>query len=190
MGLAKSLWKSVALRTGIGFGQILDLTNAEIARDNPSMMFVTGVCGAIDLGTGRIAHASAGHDAPFLLLPGAAPARLADCAGPPMGLDAGIRYGSAETVLPEGGVLILFSDGVTEAENRVRHLYGIDGLAACLAALPQGLTAAGIADRILADIEAFVGDRQPADDLTLMVLRRPPAAAREGEGLDAAPPVG
>ena len=93
--------------------------------------------------------------------------------GIPLALDADIEpfLGSAELQLAPGEVLLLHTDGITEAENPQRQLYGIDRLADVARQHRQG-SAAAMVEAIVADVQQFMGTRRMLDDITLMVLKR------------------
>jgi sigma-B regulation protein RsbU (phosphoserine phosphatase) len=73
--------------------------------------------------------------------------------------------------LAPGDALVLFSDGVTEAVNVSEEFFGDDRLRSLLLAL-SGMDASGIGTAVVADVDEFVGDTRPHDDLSLVVLRR------------------
>jgi serine phosphatase RsbU (regulator of sigma subunit) len=173
MLLSKTLWKSVALRTGPDLGAIQREANAEILRENPATMFVTGFSGLLDVRTGAFAYASAGHDAPFLFGGGRAPAQLAIDAGPPLGLVADAGYPVGRLRLAPGDRLCVFSDGVSEAMNAAGERFGLERLGAALAEMPPLAGSAGIAARLLARVSAFTGDAEQSDDLTILLLAIP-----------------
>ena len=102
MVLSKTLWKSVALRLGAPLAQIQQTVNAEIIRENSATMFVTGLCGLIDVETGVLSYSSAGHDSPYLVGPGQPPVQLPDYAGPPVGLAEDVAFPVGEAALSPG----------------------------------------------------------------------------------------
>jgi len=75
-----------------------------------------------------------------------------------------------EINLHENDLLVLYTDGVTEAENKDDELYGEERLEAVLGGI-QGKTAAGIIASIIEDISAFAGDNPQSDDITLLVMK-------------------
>ena len=173
MLLSKTLWKSVALRLGPPLEAIQREANAEITRENTETMFVTGFCGLLDTGTGELAYASAGHDAPFIFGRGRAPSRLEIDAGPPLGLVPDREFHVDHCRLAPGDRLCLFSDGVSEAMNASGALFGTDRLSAALAETPADADSPAVVAHILARIAAFTGEAEQSDDLTLMVLTIP-----------------
>lgn len=173
MGLSKALWKSAALRPDLSFPQSLITANVEISRDNPNMMFVTGFVGVLDVETGAVDYSSAGHEAPFLFAPGRPPERLPEFAGPPAGLDPEVEFPVGRVQLPPGGGVCLFSDGVSEAEDPGRALYGVERLERRLAGVPAEASAKTVVDMVVEDVDRFAAGAPPSDDLTIMALIRP-----------------
>jgi sigma-B regulation protein RsbU (phosphoserine phosphatase) len=92
-----------------------------------------------------------------------------DTGGLPLGTQADATYAELEYALAPGAVLVLSSDGISEAKDSSGALYGFHRLEHCLARAPRG-SAREIQDWILADVRAFVGDAEPHDDLTLVVV--------------------
>lgn len=173
MLLSKTLWKSVALRTGRPLERIQIEANAEITRENTATMFVTGLCGLLDLQTGQLSYSSAGHDSPYLFGDGRNVAQLPPFSGPPAGLIDGMEFPVGSVGLAPGDRLCIFTDGVTEAMDRDGVLYGAERLEAALAAAPSALDSTGLVAHIVADVRAFTGAAEQSDDLTLMVVSIP-----------------
>lgn len=92
--------------------------------------------------------------------------------GTPLGLmPPGLLFGEAEMTIERGDTLVLFSDGVTEAQNREDEEYGEARLVECIRGA-QGESCATTIDRIMASIDAFAGDAPQFDDITLLMARR------------------
>lgn len=171
MLLSKTLWKSVALRTGADLEKIQLDANAEITRENAALMFVTGLVGIIDLDTRRLYYSSAGHDAPFLFSNTRLPAQIEPFSGPPAGLmeDLSFPVGTAE--LEAGDCLCIFTDGVTEAMNQDGELFGLERLEETLATAPRGLEPEALVAHVVERVAVFTGTAEQSDDLTLMIIR-------------------
>ena len=90
---------------------------------------------------------------------------------PPLGLLPDAKYLEQTVELEPGGLLVLYSDGVTEARNPDKQLYGEERLFDLLAGL-RGLSAAAAGLRILSAAEKFMGEERTADDISLIVLKR------------------
>jgi sigma-B regulation protein RsbU (phosphoserine phosphatase) len=81
------------------------------------------------------------------------------------------EYEEQSCVLRSGALLVLFTDGVTEAQNDAGELYGMERLASCIASLPVATSAVQAMSEIQDDVARFVAGAACADDLTLLVLR-------------------
>jgi sigma-B regulation protein RsbU (phosphoserine phosphatase) len=151
-------------------GELLTLANDDLARDNPEMTFVTVALGVLDIATGEGLIAIAAHDPPILLRDDAAPRDFGPLTPqPPLGAREGIAYSSAAFTLAPGETLLLFSDGVTEAEDAAGRCLDRSGLLAALAGL--GADPRRIVDGVLAAAAGFAGAMPQSDDITALALR-------------------
>ena len=174
MAVSKALYKSTALRMehGADIGEVMRAANAEIARDNPEMLFVTVFAGILDLRTGELNWCNAGHDPPFCLRPGQnAPVKVEGDAGPPLCVIEGYAYLPENYRLLPGEALCLFTDGVTEAMNAGDELYGKQRLFTVLKSSFGATDAIQIVNAVRDDVRAFVKDMERSDDLTILALR-------------------
>jgi len=170
MAISKALCKSAALRCGGAVDRILSEANAEIARDNPEDMFVTAVLCSLDLQTGEMRYANAGHDAPIVIGKNGL-TRLVQGGGPPLCMFDHHDYPGAAHTLAAGELVLLYTDGVTEAMDVERHLYGRDRLCAVLKGLPAATSCADIIAAVRGDLQAFGAVEMLADDITMLALR-------------------
>jgi len=175
MALSKSLCKSITLRssdTTPAPSQILTQANLEIARDNPELLFVTALTGILELDTGMVSWGTAGHDQPYRLL---AAERLVEQlegeSGTPLCVIEDYKYETADTRLAPGDILFMFTDGVTEAQDGNGDFYGPNRLAACLSRQTGETSAQAVTEAVIADVRAFVGNAEQADDITILALR-------------------
>jgi adenylate cyclase len=184
MALAKSLLKSLALRAeSLDPGAIFVRASAEISRDNPESLFITAFAGILDVRTGVLAFCNAGHEPPLACVPGREPELVEHSGGPPLCVLEGFDYPSGHRVLVPGEWLCVVTDGVTEAMNPRRELYGAARLRALLGDLKSGSAQETVA-AIGADVRRFTSGAEPSDDLTLLCVRWNGAA---GTGLATAP---
>jgi adenylate cyclase len=164
MALAKSLLKSIALRTGADPGTILTQASVEIARDNAESFFVTAFAAVLDTRSGVLEFSNAGHEPPYLCRLAAAPERLEHPGGPPLCVVERFVYPSARRQLAPGETLCVVTDGVTEAIDGAGAFYGAARLRNVLEREP------GVA-AVRGDVQRFVGATEQADDLTLLCVR-------------------
>ncbi len=117
----------------------------------------------------RLEYTNAGHNPPLLLRSGGFALRL-DCGGPVLGVVPDAQYESQTTDLREGDVLVLYTDGIVEAENSDGEFYSVDRLQQ-VAMEHMNQSAEAIAQAICASVQQFQGDRVERDDVTLVVLK-------------------
>jgi adenylate cyclase len=174
MAVSKALCKSVTLRTpDADPGRIMTAANSEVSRDNAQRLFVSAFAAVLDLRSGRLTYCNAGHDNPYRLHPSLSePGRIEDGDGPPLCAMRDFDYRSASCQLLPGEMLCLLTDGITEAQNTAGDLYGTARVRQVLLALMRGSSGARVAvDTLVADVAAFAGAAEPADDLTVLALR-------------------
>lgn len=150
-------------------GELLRLVNIALCRDNDTFMFVTLACCVVDLSSGEWSYSSGGHEPPLLLGDGE-PRFLQLEAGPALGLLEEAEFPVHQGRLETGSTLLLYTDGITEAEDSGQACYGTERLvqiAARLADRPPGELVEGISH----DVREFVGACEQSDDLTMMALR-------------------
>jgi len=157
-------------RRGPEPARILGRVNDDLAKDNDSCMFVTIFCAVLDMNTGELRFASAGHNPPLILRRGAAPEYLPAPGDPVAGALPGVTYTSGALTLASGDAILLYTDGVTEAMNPAQELLGEPRLLE-LAAGADGLDARGLCERLAEGVQAFAAGADQSDDITLLVLR-------------------
>jgi len=144
-------------------------TNTILCRDGLPNRFATMVYLEIDGRSGHVTLVNAGHQPPLVITP--AGHHELPHGGMALGLMPGSSYAEQAATLDPGAVLLVYSDGVTEAMNDAGTFFGEERLLALVPAL-SGLTSEQAGRRILASVDAFVGQRRPHDDLSLIVLKR------------------
>jgi adenylate cyclase len=147
----------------------ISAASAELVDKGADMMFVTAFAGILDLSSGQLAYVNAGHDPPFVLRADAEPAELAGRGGPPLGAVDPLVCPVERLRLEAGDLLLLYTDGATESENKDHVFYGIARLRALLASSREA-TARGLVELVRADIRRFATGADQADDITLLAL--------------------
>ncbi|RFP11054.1 CHASE2 domain-containing protein [Duganella sp. BJB488] len=170
MVVAKALSKSVALRGPSEMAAIMNGANRELIRENPEMLFVTSVAGILDASNGQVFLCNAGHDAPRRLTVDGRVELLHAADGPPLCVLEDFEYPVRHYQLQAGECLCLTTDGINEAMNEAGDLYGNARLDRLLAALPAN-TPGAVVRAVRDDVRLHVGQAEPSDDLTLLVLR-------------------
>ena len=148
--------------------------NAALSLDNTSGMFVTLAHGLYEPETGAMLLASGGHPPPLLRHADGQVDEVAVVPGRLLGYEHGeLHLNDLHFTLPPGGLLVFYTDGVSEArEPEAKKMFGVEGLSKVVADLNPSATLEACADRIRAAIEAHTKTAELQDDLTLLLLRR------------------
>jgi serine phosphatase RsbU (regulator of sigma subunit)/CHASE2 domain-containing sensor protein len=174
MALSKTLCKSLALRQRVPLDALITALNHEIARDNPQALFVTAIAGILDVRTGEMELCSAGHEAPILLRSSALPCALTVTGGPPLCILEDFAYPADRIRLQPGDLLLMMTDGVTEAQDATQTLYGLDRVMAYCRTIqdePEQRGVLAVCQGLYDDVKSFVRDVEPFDDITIMAIR-------------------
>jgi sigma-B regulation protein RsbU (phosphoserine phosphatase) len=157
-------------RDGVAPADLLDRLNQELCRDNDACMFVTALCGVLDPASGEVVYANAGHNAPLRFGSDGQAAYIDMPPGTMLGVFEEATYREMQLQLHPGETLLLYTDGVTEASNIELELFGDDRLEA----FPGGLFGSSLAlvKGVVEAVEAFAGEAEQADDITVLALRR------------------
>jgi len=156
--------------------QVVNETNAKTAAASIDMgevgsgMFVTAFAGIIDTDTGAVSFTSAGHDSPYIVDRAGHVRQLTTAGGPPLGVLDDYSYPIDSDRLHPGEVLMLFTDGVTEAQDAAGELYSARRLSEALEQIPAD-HARTVVDGCFDAVGAFVKDAEQADDITVLALR-------------------
>ena len=163
MAVSRTLFRNIAAHADLP-SRIVKTMNENICEGNDNCMFVTLWVGVLDLQTGRLCYCNAGHDAPYL------GTELLPCdANLPIGVASDLKYTDQETVIAPGKILFLYTDGLTEAENGSRALFGMQRISEVINGF-KGSPKEMI--ETMADaVHQFVGDTEQSDDLTMLAFR-------------------
>ena len=168
MMASKIILQSVAM-LGHSPAEILTKTNEAICKDNEAQMFVTVWLGILELSTGKLTAANAGHEFPVLKQPGGAFALYKDRHGFVIGGMEGVRYKEYEIQLEPGSKLFVYTDGVPEATSAEKELYGTERMIDALNADPNA-TPQQVLKNVRASVDSFVKEAEQFDDLTMLCL--------------------
>ena len=177
MMTAKTIIKDLA-ESGMAVNDIFTKANEKLCENNESGMFVTAWMGILDLTTGNVQFANAGHNPPLLKRADGSFEYLKTRAGFVLAGMEGVRYRSGEITLKEGDRLFLYTDGVPEATNEENKLYGEDRL---LSFMNQNATteAVELLPALKANIDEFVGNAPQFDDITMLMFDYKPKKGGE-----------
>jgi sigma-B regulation protein RsbU (phosphoserine phosphatase) len=173
MMVARTLIRNGAL-SGCEPHELLRTVNKQLCENNEACMFVTVFAGILDAELGVIRYANAGHVPPVLRRGGRAfwlPMEAAVALGVMEDADFIIQ----ETVFDEGDLLLLYTDGVTEAMNERGELFGerrLLELMSHLAGKNGDMDAKNVVKAVNSAVQEFAGGAEQADDITVLALRR------------------
>lgn len=167
MATTRSILRSAA-HSELPPGAVLERTNELLHLDIPPKMFVTCLYAILDPSTGRLTYANAGHDLPYQRH-GDSVCELR-ATGMPLGLMPGMHYEEKETILSPGDNILFYSDGLVEAHNPEREMFGFPHLAHLVETYA---TDTPLIEVLLNELTAFAGsDWEQEDDVTLVTLQR------------------
>ena len=177
MMTAKTIIKDLA-ESGMAVNDIFTKANEKLCENNESGMFVTAWMGILDLTTGNVQFANAGHNPPLLKRADGSFEYLKTRAGFVLAGMEGVRYRVGEITLNPGDRLFLYTDGVPEATNAENKLYGEDRL---LTFMNQNASveATELLPALKANIDEFVGEAPQFDDITMLMFDYKPKKGGE-----------
>lgn len=169
MMTAKTLLKSLA-ESGLPVEEVFTEANDRLSDGNDAGMFVTAWMGILELRTGLVHFANAGHNPPALRDRAGAFRLLTNRPSLVLAGMEGIRYRRFTLQLEPGDTLFLYTDGVTEATDSAQSLYSSDRLISTLDRC-GGLGVEALCAAVQEDVDAFAGDAPQFDDITMLALR-------------------
>jgi sigma-B regulation protein RsbU (phosphoserine phosphatase) len=178
MALSRTLIRTYAVEYDTFPDQVFSATHRRILADTNTKQFVTVFYAIIDPVTGKLTYANAGHNPPYLIHASDQIQELENT-GPPLGLRMfpEMSWGCCEVQLDPGDALVLYSDGITEAQDVDGEFFEEERLietaqAALVPPAGQMPAAQDIQDTILTQVSHFTGNAPQSDDITLFVVVR------------------
>ena len=168
MMTAKTIIKDLA-EGGMAVNDIFTKANEKLCESNESGMFVTAWMGILDLTTGNLQFANAGHNPPLIKRANGEFEYLKTRAGFVLAGMDGVRYRMGELTLCPGDRIFLYTDGVTEATNKDNQLYGEDRLISFMNR-NSTVEATALLPALKGDIDSFVGEAPQFDDITMLMF--------------------
>ncbi len=169
MMIDKTILQSCAM-LGRSAAEILNKTNEALTSNNQTDMFVTVWMGILEISTGKLICANAGHEYPAIKHADGSFELIKDKHGFVIGGMEGITYKEYTLELNHGDKLFLYTDGVPEATDSENNMYGTDRMITALNKNADG-TCEEILRTVRRDISEFVNDAEQFDDLTMMCVR-------------------
>jgi sigma-B regulation protein RsbU (phosphoserine phosphatase) len=167
------LVRGLVLSVGVDeLAAVVNYTNSVIADDLQDDQFITFLLGTLDTKTRLLRIVNAGHEPPLLLRAGESVTRTIETRGMVLGVDGSSSYAHEDTLLECGDIVVIYTDGLTEATNARGELYTIERLEAFLVE-NRTLGAAELADAIFESVKTHAGP-ELRDDATVFVMRMLP----------------
>jgi serine phosphatase RsbU (regulator of sigma subunit) len=178
MAMVVTAFQIIALAPRVSIAETMAELNRYVCDNNRSQMFVTALAGILDLSTGTIEYCDGGHEPPFILHRSGTVEMIEKVGGIALGIMRDHLFASGSIHLDAGDTLLLYTDGVNEAMNNQRKLFGTPTIGEVLRTLAKDPSAQDISTLITQRVKAFVAGAPQSDDITMLVVRYLGAAAR------------
>lgn len=182
MAMAKTLIKSRA-SSDSSTASIVTHINDELSKDNDGCLFVTLFLCILDIHTGELITTNAGHNPPLLKHSDGLITTLKQRDGPVVAAFSDNAYSEQCVQLKQGDTLLIYTDGVTEADSPEGVFYGVDRLQQLLDGW-QGKSVKELTSQIVQSTHVFEGNDRQADDITVLALSYHGQASSETEGFE------
>ncbi|MEI6669162.1 MAG: SpoIIE family protein phosphatase [Acidobacteriota bacterium] len=169
MVMSQTLFRAIAA-LGLPLDEVMSRLNRELARDNERAMFVTALAGCLDLATGHLVLANAGHNLPYLLRQNGTVDRVTAANGVALGVLEDATFPLTGLRLAAGDALLAYTDGVCDAVDPGGVSFGTDGLERQLRGVVLHRPDA-IVSSLFEAVEAHAGDAAQEDDITIVAVR-------------------
>lgn len=169
--VSKTLLRATALRGSHDPSVVIHEVNDGLCEDNDACMFVTTLYAAFDASTGKVDYVNAGHPHPLLIRADGSASYLPGTQGLALGVMEGVSFNKGSVTLQPGDLLMMFSDGVTEAMNAQSQEYGCERLLALFnkpGSAPMMPRAA--VQEMVRSVDEFAGSTEQSDDITCIAL--------------------
>ena len=155
------------LSAGLRGTALMTALNTHLLANTPDNRMITCFYGELDAATGRLIYVNAGHNPPYLC--DGDERRTLDSTAVVLGMIDGMPFPEASAELRAGSRLLLYTDGITEAENRAGEQFGAERLEAAISG-PGRPEPGGALDAIIAAVVRFRGTARQSDDMTMMLV--------------------
>lgn len=170
--VSKTLLRAIAMRGSTDPSGVVREVNEGLCEDNENCMFVTTFYAAFDARTGRMDYVNGGHPLPLLVHANGSASYLPGTNGMALGVMEGVSFHCASVTLQPGDLLLMFTDGVTEAMNVQSEEYGCERLLA-LFNKPgsSSMTPQLAVEHMIASVDGFAKGTEQSDDITCIALQ-------------------
>jgi serine phosphatase RsbU (regulator of sigma subunit) len=170
MAMTQTVMRLV-VRSGQDLQAEIESANDLLCADNKEDMFTTLFCGVLDVSSGTMSYANCGHNPPLLLRKGESTFETLRACGPPLGTFGGTKYVPRSVALTPGDMLLLYTDGVTEAEDPQEAQFGTKRLEQALLEM-RGQPAQAVVDHVIKRVVEFARGAAQSDDITCVAVVR------------------
>jgi sigma-B regulation protein RsbU (phosphoserine phosphatase) len=158
-------------------GDALERTNQILVEERRSALFITALCATIDMRAGALRLANAGHEPPLLLRAGDDRPTWLEASGPLLGAYARLDLTECSIALAPGDLVLLYTDGVTDAQAASGERFGDERLVEAVRSARTAATA-DVVGAVCDAYHLFQGEMPAADDVTMVAIRRLPREPR------------
>ena len=170
MAVSRTIIRATGLR-GASPSECLTYSNDLLASESVDCMFVTVFYGILDIDTGDIIFCNAGHNLPYVVRGTGQVEQLPNTGNVMIGAMEGMTFREGQLHLDKGDMLVMFTDGVTEAMDKDNREFGDERLVETLGEVSLHSCQQTV-EAIRADVAAFVDKAEQSDDITLLVIKR------------------
>ncbi len=172
MAVSRTLLRATGLRD-VSSTECINYVNKLLCKESLEAMFVTAFYGIYNCSNGIIDYTNAGHTPPYIIRHNGHVEVVEMETNFVMGIFDDFHYTGGGLVLENGDVLVLYTDGVTEAFNPQKEQFSNSGLIRVLKTLPSTTSEAkGLVEGIVESVYAHAGEQPQSDDITLLVIKR------------------
>ena len=170
MAITQTVMRLV-VRTGQDLQAEVNAANKMLVANNREDMFTTLFCGVIDAPSGTMTYCNCGHNPPLVLRRGEGTFEPLRNCGPPLGIVEGVSYVARSIALAPGDMLLLYTDGVTEAETSQSAQFGMKRLEQAILEM-RGHPARRVVEHVLKRVAEFAKGAPQSDDITCVAVVR------------------
>jgi serine phosphatase RsbU (regulator of sigma subunit)/CHASE2 domain-containing sensor protein len=170
MAITQTIMRLV-VRSGQDLQAEINAANKRLVADNREDLFTTLFCGVIDAASGTLIYCNCGHNPPLILRRGESTFEPLRNCGPPLGVLEEINYVPRSIALAQGDMLLLYTDGVTEAETSQSAQFGMKRLEAAILE-QRGQSARSVVEHVIKRVAEFAKGAPQSDDITCVAVVR------------------
>jgi serine phosphatase RsbU (regulator of sigma subunit) len=171
MVMVRTAFRIMATAAAESITVTMKRVNQSLCESNPERMFVTAFAGVLNVRTGHLDYADAGHEPPFIAQADGTARKVDKRGNLVLGFFQDYEFAGGELQLSPGDNLLLYTDGVTEAMNAGQEPFGAEGIEATLSRTGPGARSETLIGALLDDLRIHVGEARQSDDITMLSIR-------------------